>query len=106
MEEGHDVECVTEMMRLFSAAQQRRVNVVTCILVHRHKATSQEGVTDEFPPLLVPSCQFLHVFVSLKILDCNSLLLTIQFPDTLTPEVQSAIQKLLLVIFQEWCSAR
>ena len=35
----------------------------------------------------------LHDFV---ILHCNSLLLTIPFPDTLTSEVHSAIQKLLL----------
>ena len=49
VEEGHVVECVTEMMQLFSAAQQRRVNVVTCILVRRHVATSQEGVMN-FPP--------------------------------------------------------
>ena len=35
---------VTGMMRLSSAAQQRRVNVVTCTLVLRHKASSQEGV--------------------------------------------------------------
>ena len=35
---------VTEMMQLLSAGQQRRVNVVTCTLVLRHKASSQEGV--------------------------------------------------------------
>ena len=68
MEEGHDVECVTEVMRLFSAAQQRRVNVVTCIFVRRHKAKSQEGVMN-FHLSLCP--------LSTSFLDCNSLLLTI-----------------------------
>ena len=91
MEEGHDVECVTEMMQLFSAGKQRRVNVVTCILVHRHMATSQEGVMN------VHLC--LRPFSNSFVLDCNTLLHTIQFSDTLTPEVQSTIQKLLSVSF-------
>ena len=39
---------------------------------------------EEFPPLFLT---FIHGILFL--------LLTIQFPDTLTPEVQSAIQKLL-----------
>ena len=55
---------------------------------------------EELPHLFAPSqlhlctcCVILHDFV---ILHCNSLLLTIPFPDTLTSEVHSAIQKLLL----------
>ena len=45
-------------------------------------------------------CLLSNSFIFFVNLDCNSLLLTIQFSDTLTPKVQSAIQKLLLVIFQ------
>ena len=81
---------VTEMMRLFSAAQQRRVNVVTCILVHRYKATSQEGVMS-LHLWLYPFSNFFYVFV---ILDCNSLLLTIQFfrcIDTRSTECDSEV---------------
>ena len=43
----------------------------------------------------IPSC-----FCVFVILDGNSLLLTIQFPDTLTPEVQNAIHQPLSVLPQ------
>ena len=79
-------------MRLFSAAQQRRVYVVTCTLVFKHKATSKEGVMNFHLCFLAFSNSFIP--------DCNSLLLTIQFSDTLTPEVQNAIHQLLLVVLQ------
>ena len=86
MDEGHDIECVTERMQLFSGAQQRRVNVATSTVVFKKGYKPRRG--DEFPPLF-------HVFSNFFILDCNSLLLTIQFSDTLTPEVQNSIHQLL-----------
>ena len=81
MEEGEDIECVTEMMRLFSDAQQWRVNVVTCTLAFRHKAKSQEGVMN-FHLSHMPAIPFLWI--------ATVCLLTIQFPVTLTPGVQSS----------------
>ena len=95
VEEGHDVECVTEMMQLFSAGQQRRVKPRVLhphALAQGYKPRSVMNFHLCFMPSAIP-----HVFV---ILDCNSLLLTIQFSDTLTPEVQNTIQKLLFVIPQ------
>ena len=45
---------------------------------------------DEFPPLF-------RAFSNSLVLDCNSLLLTVQFRVTLTPEVQSTFQSLFSV---------
>ena len=48
--------------------------------------------SNEFPPLF-------HAVSNPFVLDCNSLVLAIQFPVSLTPEVQNTMQKLLSVSF-------
>ena len=107
--EGYDVSCWLEWSEVELIIQTSRamdINLYICraspmeqIVLHKG-ARRNPRRSEELPLLFAPSqlhlctcCVILHVFV---ILHCNSLLLTIQFPDTLTPEVHSAIQKLPL----------